>query len=87
LALLFISHDLSVVRYIADRVLVMQAGRIVERGDQASIWTAPQHAYTRALIDAVPSSHTSFSPDTRKTDRDRQEQAAAPFHFDAPVPR
>ena len=87
LALLFISHDLSVVRYIADRVLVMQAGRIVERGDQASIWTSPQHAYTRTLIDAVPSSQASFTSDTRKIDRDFQEQASAPFHFDAPVPR
>ncbi|MPW08705.1 dipeptide ABC transporter ATP-binding protein [Paraburkholderia sp. CNPSo 3155] len=87
LALLFISHDLSVVRYIADRVLVMQAGRIVERGDQASIWTLPQHAYTRTLIDAVPSFQASFTFDTRKIDRDLQEQAAAPFHLDAPVPR
>ncbi|BBQ01108.1 ABC transporter ATP-binding protein (plasmid) [Burkholderia sp. SFA1] len=83
LALLFISHDLSVVRYIADRVLVMQAGRIVESGDHTSIWTAPQHDYTRALIDAVPSS--SFN--TRKMDRDLQEQATADFNLAAAVPR
>ncbi|SAL29932.1 oligopeptide/dipeptide ABC transporter ATPase [Caballeronia cordobensis] len=83
LALLFISHDLSVVRYIADRVLVMQAGRIVESGDHASIWTAPQHDYTRALIDAVPSS--SFN--TRKIDRDLQEQATADFNLATSVPR
>ncbi|SAL80329.1 oligopeptide/dipeptide ABC transporter ATPase [Caballeronia arvi] len=87
LALLFISHDLSVVRYIADRVLVMQAGRIVESGDHAAIWTSPQHIYTRALIDAVPSSHAPFSSDTRKTDRDFQEQAAADLNLAAPVPR
>ncbi|SAK99039.1 oligopeptide/dipeptide ABC transporter ATPase [Caballeronia pedi] len=87
LALLFISHDLSVVRYIADRVLVMQAGRIVESGDHASIWTSPQHAYTRTLIDAVPSSLAPFSFDTRKIDRDFQEQAAADFNLAAPVPR
>jgi peptide/nickel transport system ATP-binding protein len=76
-----------VVRYIADRVLVMQAGRIVESGDHASIWTSPQHAYTRALIDAVPSSHVPISFDTRKIDREFQEQAAAAFELATPVPR
>lgn len=88
LALLFISHDLSVVRYIADRVLVMQAGRIVESGDHASIWRAPQHAYTRTLIDAVPSSHTPSPLNTRKIDRDFQaEQAASARPLDTPVGR
>jgi peptide/nickel transport system ATP-binding protein len=88
LALLFISHDLSVVRYIADRVLVMQAGRLVESGDHRSIWTAPQHPYTRALIDAVPSSHVPLPFTTRKTLREIQaEQAAPAFDLDAPVSR
>ncbi|MCG8155950.1 ABC transporter ATP-binding protein [Brenneria goodwinii] len=54
LTYLFISHDLAVVRYIADRVLVMNGGRIVEEGDHERIWHHPQHPYTRTLLDAVP---------------------------------
>ena len=54
LSLLFISHDLSVVRYLSDRVLVMYLGRIVESGSHEQIWKTPLHPYTRALIDAVP---------------------------------
>ncbi|MDX5629981.1 MULTISPECIES: ABC transporter ATP-binding protein [unclassified Brenneria] len=54
LTYLFISHDLAVVRYIADRVLVMNGGRIVEEGDHERIWRHPQHPYTRTLLDAVP---------------------------------
>ncbi|WP_420994230.1 ABC transporter ATP-binding protein [Cupriavidus sp. 30B13] len=54
LTYLFISHDLSVVRYIADRMCVMQAGRIVETGTPESLWTSPRHPYTRALLAAVP---------------------------------
>ncbi|MEK6346258.1 MAG: ABC transporter ATP-binding protein [Burkholderia sp.] len=54
LSLLFISHDLSVVRYLADSVHVMQRGKIVEHGDHRSIWRAPQHPYTRTLLEAVP---------------------------------
>ena len=54
LSYLFISHDLSVVRYFADRVLVMYLGRIVESADHASLWREPRHPYTRALLAAVP---------------------------------
>jgi len=51
---LFITHNIGVVEYIADRVAVMRAGRIVEQGDSVSVLEHPQQDYTRALIDAVP---------------------------------
>jgi len=55
LSYLFISHDLSVVRYFADRVLVMYLGRIVESAGHGTLWRDPRHPYTKALLAAVPS--------------------------------
>lgn len=54
LALAFISHDLSVIRILCDRVLVMLHGTVVEQGPCARVFADPQHSYTRALIDAIP---------------------------------
>ena len=54
MAILFITHDLGIVRKIAQRVCVMKAGRIVEQGDAATVFAQPQHPYTRALVDALP---------------------------------
>lgn len=51
---LFISHDLGVIQHVSDRVLVMKDGSVVEAGDTAQIFERPQHAYTRALLAAVP---------------------------------
>ena len=54
LSILFITHDLGVVRHVADRVIVMHRGRIVERGTCAEVLRSPKEAYTRELMAAVP---------------------------------
>jgi ABC-type glutathione transport system ATPase component len=54
IAMLFISHDLSVVERVADRIAVMLEGRIVEQGKAERVIGAPEHRYTRRLLEAVP---------------------------------
>ena len=54
LSIVFISHDMQVVRALSDLVLVMYFGKIVERGDAKTVLTAPQHEYTKTLLAAVP---------------------------------
>ncbi|MDE4131613.1 ABC transporter ATP-binding protein [Phaeobacter sp. QD34_3] len=57
--LLFISHDLSIVRYLSDRVMVMYLGHVVELGDTDQVFSPPYHPYTEALLSAVPIADTS----------------------------
>ena len=54
LSYFFISHDLRVVRYIADRIAVMHQGRIVETGETDAVWQAPEHPYTQKLLASLP---------------------------------
>lgn len=62
LGYLFISHDLGVVRHVADRVAVMHLGRLVEAGPAEDVWSFPAHPYTRALLEAVPVADPASRP-------------------------
>jgi peptide/nickel transport system ATP-binding protein len=74
LTYVFISHDLNVVRFISDRVIVMYLGEVVETGPVETLWSDPQHPYTRALLAAMP----SLDPDNRTRE--------APIAGDPPNP-
>jgi len=74
LSLLFISHDLSIVKHISDRVAVMYLGRIVEIAPRASLFAAPQHPYTRLLLNSLPPQH----PRDRRRQNPADDAAATP---------
>ncbi|PSQ39924.1 peptide ABC transporter ATP-binding protein, partial [Halobacteriales archaeon QS_9_68_42] len=76
LTYLFISHDLSVIRHICDRVAVMYLGEIVEVAPTETLFADPQHPYTEALLDSVPRAST-----------DEQERDVDPLAGDVPSPR
>jgi peptide/nickel transport system ATP-binding protein len=58
--MLFITHNLAVVRYVSDAIAVMENGRVVELGDTEQVTTTPQHAYTKRLLVATPLTLTHF---------------------------
>ena len=66
LAYLFISHDLSVVRHVADDIIVMYLGMAVEKGPIEAIFSAPQHPYTKALLSATPTADPAARKDRIK---------------------
>jgi peptide/nickel transport system ATP-binding protein len=73
LTVVFVAHDLAVVRQVADRVAVMRSGRIVELADAATLFDAPQHEYTKMLLDAVP----VLDPVAAREKRERRRAALA----------
>ncbi|MFZ5671663.1 MAG: ABC transporter ATP-binding protein [Pseudomonadota bacterium] len=78
LTYLFISHNLSVVRHISDRVAVMYLGRIVELADADTLFKAPAHPYTRALLSAIPPGHPRAKRNREKLQGDVPSPLAIP---------
>ncbi len=91
LTMLFISHDLGVVRHLCDRVAIMYLGRIVELGETQAVYAAPQHPYTQALLDSVPKLvlddgvTTSFKPIAGELPSPLSPPAGCHFHLRCPL--
>jgi peptide/nickel transport system ATP-binding protein len=77
LSLLFISHDLTVVRHVSHRTVVLYKGEIVEHGDSQAIHEAPQHSYTRALLSAAPVPDPKEQRQRREAWRRQREMIAS----------
>jgi peptide/nickel transport system ATP-binding protein len=99
LALLYITHDIATARYVAEDIMVMYAGQIVEWGETESVLSDPQHPYTRLLLSAVPDpdrrfSETRFDDELSRIDVIRRQSAidqpevreVARNHFIRPMP-
>lgn len=80
LSYLFISHDLAVVRYVADRVMVMYSGRIVESGTEEQIYTKATHPYTQSLLAAVPGSGAGLRSTAEARDDSRETHAGCRYY-------
>jgi len=88
---LFISHDLSVVEHIADRVAVMYLGTIVETSSRDQVWRRPQHPYTKALLEAAPIANPKLARARKRTVLQGElpsplsPPAGCPFHSRCPI--
>jgi peptide/nickel transport system ATP-binding protein len=85
-SIILISHDLSVVARLADEVVVMRAGEVVEHGPAQQVLQQPRHEYTQALLDAVPSEHTRGTRLTRPPEgEDVVRRTRKPVDYDRPL--
>jgi peptide/nickel transport system ATP-binding protein len=88
LTMLFISHDLGVVRHLADRVAVMYLGQVVEMGASGEVYGAPRHPYTHALIAAVPklsAAKSDFTPIAGEVPSPLDPPSGCVFHPRCPL--